>query len=391
MVDLTRIREDRFGVSDHESSGSAQGKILKEEFYRTMIHVAGKIPLWCVTPLWEENENFQKLPAIIARLNNDYLNLGDVSMIPRGEFFGASIWQLFKSLKSPFKSVMKMGLLEKYICDETKPHLLCNTIKAGWTPGRCNLKLHDPYLLLLEEILDYYKRTHQEKAESLIKICFFLKLGFMPGAFDQTVLGIRKKIINEQLEKWNWNEEKINALGNLHDWPFERIIKFSDQVNNYLLATYKKLSRSLQGTTEKETMITPQDMTILGRKMFVQFSRQPHKVEKLPLVVHGKALFQHLRLQYTRTAKNKGIFYLKRVARKDRDGGEILRSAERIEEIAIWLVYNGLYSPEITFQFPRNTTFISLQDIVGLLRALQEFFREVSPPASAIPRPLAAR
>ena len=50
LVDILKAKNNDFGDSTIESSGSAQTRLLKEEFYRTMIYVAGKIPLWSVLP-----------------------------------------------------------------------------------------------------------------------------------------------------------------------------------------------------------------------------------------------------------------------------------------------------------------------------------------------------
>ena len=38
-----------------------------------------------------------------------YIDLGDIHEISPIEYFGASVWQMFKWLKSPFKSVIKMA------------------------------------------------------------------------------------------------------------------------------------------------------------------------------------------------------------------------------------------------------------------------------------------
>jgi adenylate cyclase, class 1 len=46
ICDVTDIRNANFGGVDHESSGTTQKNTLKEEFYRTAITIAGKIPLW---------------------------------------------------------------------------------------------------------------------------------------------------------------------------------------------------------------------------------------------------------------------------------------------------------------------------------------------------------
>ena len=48
ICDIDDIRRGHFGSLDDESSGSAQRNVLKEEFYRTSIRIAGKILLWWV-------------------------------------------------------------------------------------------------------------------------------------------------------------------------------------------------------------------------------------------------------------------------------------------------------------------------------------------------------
>lgn len=389
VVDLTSVREDRFGASDHESSGSAQGKILKEEFYRTMIHIAGKIPLWCVLPPGLKDKHYKYFLSLASRFHKDYLDLGNVSAIPTGEYFGASIWQLFKSLKSPYKSVMKMALLEKYIQEEEQRGLLCNRLKAGWLLGRYDMRYLDPYLLLFEEVLDYYRGTEQISTELILQDCFFLKLGIRSVAdLDSLVIGAKKRLVQDYIESWNWTETKVQDLGHFREWPFDKIFRLSTKINTYMIETYKKLSSSLQTKSAGGTMITPQDLTILGRKMFVQFSKQAHKVEKLPLVVHGKDLFQQLSFQYTETKKGQATWHLshlKRAGQRARSGGELLKKG-RIEEISIWLVHNGLYLPSTSFQLMPNPTPIALQDILDLLRKLHEFFplhevEEIAPQA----------
>jgi adenylate cyclase, class 1 len=88
IVGITRARNNDFSGSTIESSGSAQSRILKEEFYRTMIHVAGKIPLWAVlltaislnryNNILKKIESYQSPPR--------YIDLGDIHAISTSEF-----------------------------------------------------------------------------------------------------------------------------------------------------------------------------------------------------------------------------------------------------------------------------------------------------------------
>ena len=50
ILDKQQARANNFGILDEESAGSSQKVLLKEEFYRTFIMIAGKIPFWVVVP-----------------------------------------------------------------------------------------------------------------------------------------------------------------------------------------------------------------------------------------------------------------------------------------------------------------------------------------------------
>lgn len=45
---------------------------------------------------------------------NEWLDLGGLSSLSAEEYFGASLWQLYKSIDSPYKAVLKTLLLEAY-------------------------------------------------------------------------------------------------------------------------------------------------------------------------------------------------------------------------------------------------------------------------------------
>ena len=59
--DIQEVKNNIFGESDSESTGSAQAKLLKEEMYRTMIVAAGKIPFWWIVPVRTDNNEYDNL------------------------------------------------------------------------------------------------------------------------------------------------------------------------------------------------------------------------------------------------------------------------------------------------------------------------------------------
>ena len=161
-----------------------------------------------------------------------------------------------------------------------------------------------------------------------------------------------------------------------------------------MVGTYEKLSRLLQESINEKIMITPEDLTILGRKMFVQFSKQPYKVEKLPLIAHGKHLFKQLSLQYASNENGPAIWqlvHLKKNKQKKKTSDEILKGMERIEEIAIWFVRNDLFTSTASLQLMPNPTPISIQDLLDFIKGLHDFFPlneiERLPPLALLKKP----
>lgn len=379
VVDPESVREGRFGGSDFESSGSAQGMILKEEFYRTMILVAGKIPFWCVLPTWTDNRYYQLLYSIATRFYEDYLDLGNVSSIPVGEYFGASMWQLFKSLTSPYKSVMKMALLEKYIHEGKKGLLLCNRLKGRWVSGKNHFRRQDPYILLFDEIRDYYQQQGKEDIASLVTLCFFLKLGIRSEKhLEQSVFNTRKLMVDECVERYGWDRNQVFDLGHFDEWSYEKILELSRQVNGYMIETYHRLGKMLNHSPDMETMITSQDLTILGRKMFVQFSSHPFKVKTLPHVARGRTLFKQLFLYYRQAPRTKPVWdvypYYDKKAMVESNQWAVLKDVDHIEEVAAWVIHNGIYQSGTRFNILPNPSSVSAQDFQDLLKDMNEFF-----------------
>jgi adenylate cyclase class 1 len=105
---------------DAESSGSAQRMLLLDEFYRTALHLAGRLPLWWFIAPGRETEYDNLARELLGKrflYPDTVLDFGPVHSIPDGEFIGAGIWQLYKAIGSPYKSALKLLLLEAYVHD----------------------------------------------------------------------------------------------------------------------------------------------------------------------------------------------------------------------------------------------------------------------------------
>jgi len=282
-MDVRRIQENNFGVSDAESSGTAQAMLLKEEFYRTAVKFGGKSPLWWAVPPGCAAREYERVRQGVAAspLAPLFLDLGNLEQIPAGEFFGASLWQIVKALKSPFKSIMKFGLLEKYMVDSTRDApLLCDRLKENLQGGRRDLAEVDPYVLLFREVAIHYRAAGDTDSLRLVRLSFLMKTKL--GRFRS---GIGLPALRSE------DREAALLLGSKaeaqlpEEWPFERLVTVAGLVNRFVIGTYLRLRDTPAGAGS--VSITPQDLTKLGRKIFSSFSKRPEKVEHIPFVSIG--------------------------------------------------------------------------------------------------------
>ncbi|HHH38753.1 MAG TPA: adenylate cyclase, partial [Sedimenticola sp.] len=151
LVDAEAFRRGELGQLSQENSGTTQHRLLLEEFYRTGVLLAGRYPLWWLVPP-EAEHRYREYAAMLLhkRFVNplDCIDFGGLEQLPADEFFGAAHWQLFKGIGSPYKSILKLLLIEAYSQDYPRIRWLCQEAKSAIYAGHCDLDELDPYVLM---------------------------------------------------------------------------------------------------------------------------------------------------------------------------------------------------------------------------------------------------
>ena len=114
LVDSNQFLQGKNTPISAESSGETQHYLLLEEFYRTAIFMGGRIPVWWIVPPHEENNysnyvRHLKQKRFIAA--NEIIDFGGFESVPAEEFISATLWHLYKSINSPYKSILKLMLM----------------------------------------------------------------------------------------------------------------------------------------------------------------------------------------------------------------------------------------------------------------------------------------
>jgi adenylate cyclase, class 1 len=282
LVDPVAFRHGRQEQLSSESSGSAQHKLLLDEFYRTALLLAGQPPWWWLVPP-EHDLIYDEAVADLKQRRfmqiRQLIDFGALGTIPTAEFFGAAIWQLTKGINSPYKSLLKLLLIEAYASDHQQLEPLSNRFKRRVYAGITQLDQLDPYLLMFEVVSDYLQKNQDLQRLEIARRCFYFKPGLRLSVLNSPRQANWQRQLLEQLVKeWGWDQQRLLELDQRDRWKIARVASERRQLFDGLTASYRFLSnfaRQFAG----DSLISQQDLNILGRKLFAAYERKAGKIE----------------------------------------------------------------------------------------------------------------
>lgn len=389
LMDLQSVRHNEFGYTDKESAGSSQARLLKEEFYRTGVYLAGKKPFWWYLPVGVDTagyqRHFQRFRRAVGPLDRSVLDLGHLEDIPRSEFFGASLWQIVKAIKSPFKSAMKLALLDKYTHSDDVAELLCNRLKRNLFDGGKDLWDIDPYALMFREIFEYYEQSEDKDAQDLMRLAFLQKTGLYLAAqgtgrfyemqdysYMEYFFPYSEADIASHVEPGRGLPAEQVKLADSH----AELVELGQKMVRFMLRTYETIHK-LWSDRGLDMRVTEEDMTKLGRKVSSYLSPRPFKVMRIPFMDAGKSLFSTLEFIREGLAGKPGTWVVRGEAPKrkgKRSRKEEVHRSRLLEPLLVWLVANNVYAPAMPLQAGGLEYPLTLGDIDAMLRALDAFF-----------------
>ncbi len=391
-TDIKKVQTNKFGEVDKDSVGSSQAKLLKEEFYRTSILVAGKIPFWWLTPADisdEEYFQYKKVAKESSRISlSSLIDLGNLNDITTEEFFGAALWQINKAMDSPYKSVLKMAMLEDCLDPEVETELLCNIVKKGVQKknqeGK-NGKYFDPYKIMFDHILESYKRKKKNDVLDLLATCFYIKIGLKAKKSDlyRDDLDFKERIITQYVKSWGWDHSKLDDLNDFKSWGLKKELSLGNQVHDFLIQTYRSLADRIKKDRKVKRLITDEDMTVLGRKLFSFYAQKPGKIQLMRRVfTEGLALNSVTFSAYYNKQRNiVWCIYrdkLKKHTLLTSDAKEkLLKQDNDIINILIWAIYNQMLDRQTSMHLIPNPSHLSLTTIQEFVNITLDTFPSV--------------
>jgi hypothetical protein len=236
--ELTEIQAATFSY-DTENAGEF-GPLLKEEFLRTCVHVAGLEPShWGGT-------------------TTPPLELGPIPHLSTEQYLSACLTQLEKAVEKPFKSALKIALLRRLAsrpADKLPAEVYHERVAMGAQP--------DAYMLLLEYLLEHFQAIGAPDDHTFLKGVLYLKM-IAEETSAERVRRTRDRLVAARFQSIGAAID-LDRFDAFFEWPFEARIRFSDGIARYLQASLREISSYLASTH-----IDPSRVRALTRKILLR-------------------------------------------------------------------------------------------------------------------------
>ncbi|MGD9601285.1 MAG: class I adenylate cyclase [Gammaproteobacteria bacterium] len=385
VFDAERFRRGETLSLSAESSGSSQHHLLLDEFYRSGLLLAGLKPLWWYVPPEEERDYdaFVERALVQRRISaRHYVDFGGVPEIPAAEFFGAALWQLYKSIDSPYKSVMKLLLMESYAADYPNVRLLSHHYKQALSTANVGLDDLDPYLAMYRRVEEYLMSKQDSARLRVLRRAFYLKTDqALSAPADVRQASWRREIIESMVQAWGWTAQEVAALDRRAQWRLDTAREERRELVKALRRSYAVLSEFAR-TYGRAQHITDSDLNVLGRKLYAAFERKPHKLE---LITRGicqnpaePILSLHARSD---GASTHWALYVGRIEVEDDARITPQKQADSLVEVLAWCHFNRLADGQTEWHVFQAGHRQALTEVRRVLDALVEAFPSRQPAA----------
>jgi len=359
-----------------ENCGSAQHYLLLDEFYRTSIHLGGCYPLWWLIPVSDEPRYQARARQLIeCRFirAEDYIDFGSVPAIPQEEFLGAGVWQLYKGIDSPWKSLLKLLLIECYARDQAGG-LLSLAFKAAVYGGEINADRLDPYVLLYERLETWLLSISASDRLELIRKSLYLKAGLPLSRAEAAADTWRGKLLNDLVTGWGWEAGTLKSLDNRQLWKAGDVQTLRRAIVNELTHSYRLLSR-LARTHAGKASISAEDMGLLGRKLYAAFQRKAGKVELInpnlaPSLAEENLAFYHQSEQTGQDAADGWLLYRDLENPSDAFWQPVIRRSNNLTEMLVWCHCNGLLTRSTRLNVRAGASALTVGELREFIEAL---------------------
>jgi len=284
VMDQKEISKDCYAPFKGEETLTAPKIFLKEEFYRTYLMIAGKIPVWSVLPESNDSQintgmNADGMAAQVLSMYDDLIDLGQIRTIPVEDVLKGLLWHICKSVSDPVKAVIKATMVFSYgFGKPTSQLLLCEKIKQGYSKAGIDDYAVDPYKAVFDRILEFHE-AEDPKGINLIKNAIFFRLCGYPDVKMPDENTPKRFLLDKYIRIWNLNKNQVGKLASFSNWSESEKLLLEKSFVQRLAQMYNhaiEKSGIIKTLPEKGT--EKRNWTILRNKTMARLRKSPNKI-----------------------------------------------------------------------------------------------------------------
>lgn len=394
LMHATEFKNGKAVSFTAEASGSTQHYLLLDEFYRSAVWLAGRLPLWYFVPPEHEMEYSLYTRFLLSRrflVEQDVIDFGGLPKIPASEFVGAAVWQLYKGVASPYKSVLKLLLIESYANNgASKPlsftakQVFYSALRAREVPSADKL---DGYLLVYRHLENYLIAHRQLSRLELIRRCFYFKVGRQLSKRNRhSPLNWQKQLMLSLVTEWGWDQHQLTMLDNRAYWKSPHVLNERNLLANELSQAYRLLVEQTKSLVETPTF-HGEEIQVLGRKLHAAFERKAGKIEFINPGISqdiGEPALYFVEVQEAGTS----LWQVFRGSQQDNDfrqqKTEPIKRGRHFFELFLWCQANTILTAQTKVDISSETFEFSISQRQQLFQLLHLWLKNSLPEAGAL-------
>jgi len=379
LIDPTRfVRGERDTQLSSEDCGTTQHYLLLDEFYRTAIWLAGRTPIWWLVPVYEEASYDRYTHTLMSKRfirADETLDLGHLAHIPPGEFIGAGLWQLFKGIESPYKSVLKLLLIEVYASEHPKVHCLSLRFKQAVFANRLDLDELDPYVVVYRRIEEYLTARGEPERLELVRRALYLKVNRKLTGSSSRTQSWQRSLLKRLAHEWQWDHRQLALLDSRSQWKVRQVGSERRALVKELNYSYRFLTQFAR-TEQTVSLINKRDLNVLGRRLYAAFERKADKVEFINPGIAPDLAEDTLTLVHAPNKKELGQtqwgLYNGSLTALEWEHFAPIKRSRHLLELLTWCHRNGVIDSSTRLALHPGTSDLSEFELFNLLGSLQQ-------------------
>ncbi|MGE7990748.1 class I adenylate cyclase [Pseudomonas sp. NPDC089554] len=373
------VQGERDGQLSSDDCGTTQHFLLLDEFYRTAIWLAGRTPLWWLVPVYEEHNYQAYTQTLLSKRfirSSDALDLGHLAHIPPGEFVGAGLWQLFKGIDSPYKSLLKLLLTEVYASEHPQVRCLSLDYKRAVFANRLDLDELDPYVMVYRRIEQYLQRRGETARLELVRRSLYLKVNKKLSDLGRSrSAGWQRDLLERLTQEWGWDDRQLALLDSRSQWKVRQVAVERRELVAELNHSYRFLSQFARNQNAS-SRADQRDLNVLGRRLYAAFERRASKIEVINPGIAPDVAEDTVTLVQSPNRKEPGThhwgLYNGNLGVHEWENFSPIKRSRELLELLAWAHRNGVIDSSTRLALHPGVSDLTEFELFNLLGSLQQ-------------------